>query len=122
MSEPHSILVFERFWRWLIIHHNCIVRAGTDNAWLYDRDDLHWHLYEDEDGRRGVQLMRGKQVLGEFMLEAGEAGYVEAAPSTEAEGHFEFQVLSGDEGHMHLVYHFVLAHGFDEETGSGSTH
>jgi hypothetical protein len=122
MAEPSSILDFERFWRWLVIHHNCIVRAGTDNAWLYDQDDLHWHLYEDVDGRRGVQLMRGKHVLGEFVLEGGEPGYVEAAPSTEAEGQSEFQVLGGDQGQVHLVCHFVLAHGYDEETGSPSTH
>ena len=38
--ETGSTLTFDRFWRWLKRHPNCIVRAGTPDATLFDQEDL----------------------------------------------------------------------------------
>lgn len=123
MKSLGTALTLEQFWRWLHEHHNCIVRAGTPDAWLYDQDDLHWHLYEDAGGKLGLQLLRGKQTLAELSITHADVAYVDVAPSAETQGHFEFQLLGGDENDMYAVYHFVMAHGYEEdETSHPATH
>lgn len=112
--DDHSDVVpFDTFWRWLNLHHNCIVRASSVDCSIYDQDDLHWHLYEEPGDRRGVQLMRGKQILAEMVI-ATEVVYVEVVTSPELDGHFEFHLLGGAE-EMQPLYHFVLGHGLEED-------
>lgn len=109
-----TALQVEKFWKWLHEHHNCIVRAGTPDSWLYDQDDLHWHLYEDA-GKLGVQTMRGKQVQAEMAIVVADVMYVDVSPSAETQGHFEFQLMGGPENDMYALYHFVMAHGYEED-------
>jgi hypothetical protein len=42
-----STFSFETFWQWLMRHPNCILRAGSPDAVLYDDEDLHWHFAAD---------------------------------------------------------------------------
>jgi hypothetical protein len=115
--ETGTTLSFDRFWRWLKRHANCIVRAGTQDASLYDAEDLHWHLDEDDARVPTVQLLRGKQPLGEIAIETRELLYVQALPDPEGEqGQYVFEAIGGGD-EPYAVYHFVLAHGFDEESG-----
>lgn len=115
--ETGSTLPFERFWRWLRRHANCILRAGTPDAFLYDADDLHWHLEEDEDRVPTVQLVRGKQLLGEIAIDAREILFVQALPDPDGEhGQFLFEAVGGGADEPYPMYHFVLAHGLDEES------
>jgi hypothetical protein len=116
--ETGSTLTFDRFWRWLKRHPNCILRAGTPDAFLYDDEDLHWHLEEDEERVPTVQLVRGKQILGELVLEVRDLLFVQVTPDPEGEaGQFLFELHGGGGDEAYAVYHFVLAHGFDEEAG-----
>ncbi len=115
--ETGATLSFDRFWRWLKRHANCILRAGTPESFLYDQDDLHWHLEEDEERVPTVQLLRGKQLLGEVVIEARDILFVQALPDPDGEqGQFLFELVGGGGDEPYPVYHFVLAHGFDEET------
>ncbi len=114
--ETGTTVAFDRFWRWLERHANCILRAGTPDAFLYDADDLHWHLDEDEDRVPAVQLLRGKQLLGEIAIEARDVLFVQARPDPDGEdGQTLFEIVAGGGEEPFPVYHFVLAHGFDEE-------
>jgi hypothetical protein len=115
--ETGATLPFDRFWRWLRRHANCILRAGTPDSFIYDADDLHWHLDEDEERVPTVQLMRGKQLLAEVVLETREVLFVQALPDPDGEqGQFVFELVGGGAGEEpYPLYHFVLAHGFDEE-------
>lgn len=114
--ETGATLAFDRFWRWLKRHPNCILRAGTPDSFLYDADDLHWHLDEDEDRTPTVQLVRGKQILGEILIEVRDILFVQALPDPDAEqGQFVFEVVGGGGAEPAPAYHFLLAHGFDEE-------
>jgi hypothetical protein len=113
--ETGATLSFDRFWRWLRRHANCILRAGTPDSFLYDADDLHWHLEEDEERVPTVQLLRGKQLLGEVVLETREVLFVQAVPDPDGEqGQFVFELVGGGD-EPYALYHFLLAHGFDEE-------
>jgi len=115
--ETGTTVAFDRFWRWLKRHAGCILRAGTPDAFLYDADDLHWHLEEDEERVPTVQLLRGKHLLGELVIEARDVLFVQAMPDPAGEqGQFLFEAVGGGGEEPYPVYHFVLAHGFDEET------
>lgn len=115
--ETGSTLEFERFWRWLKRHIHCIVRAGTPDAFLYDQEDLHWHLDEDEDRTPVVQLMRAKELVAELVIASRDLLFVQVLPDPDGEaGQHLFEVIGGGPGDPRPVYHFVLTHGLDEGT------
>ncbi len=119
--QSGATLTFERFWGWLKRHHNCILRAGTPDSWLYDQDDLHWHLDEGPERHPSVQLVRGKQVLAEIALDVRDVVFVQATLDSEEDGErrFLFEVVGGDRAEPYPVYHFLVAHGFEEEPHQG---
>ncbi len=115
--QAGATLPFERFWKWLKHHPNCILRAGTSETWLYDQDDLHWHLEDGPERRASVQLIRGKQVLGEMALDVRDVAFVQATLDSEEDGErrYLFEVVGGDKAEPYAVYHFLVAHGFEDE-------
>jgi hypothetical protein len=119
--ETGATLAFDRFWRWLKRHPNCILRAGTPDAFIYDAEDLHWHLEEDEDRLPRVQLLRGKLVLGELLIEPREVLFVQALPDPDATegGQYVFELVGGTAEEPTPIFHFLVAHGFDEGAGHG---
>ncbi|HSM92047.1 MAG TPA: hypothetical protein VLT47_04110 [Anaeromyxobacteraceae bacterium] len=113
--ETGATLEFDRFWHWLKRHIHCIVRVGTPDAFLYDQEDLHWHLDEDEDRTPVVQLMRAKQPIAEVVVDTRDVLFVQVTPDPDGEaGQHLFEVIGGEAGAPQPVYHFVLTHGLDE--------
>ena len=109
---------FEKFWQWLMHHANCIVRAGTPEAMLFDHEDFHWHLAADEEGTIVVQLVRGKALVGELVIFSNEVSYVQCETTDGDETLFELIVEST--ANRDMAYHFVMAHGYDEGEVSSS--
>lgn len=105
-------LSFEQFWLWLGAHHNCIVRGGTPDVLLFDHEDYHWHLFTEDDGAYIVQLVRGKELVGELVVVANDIAYVQSEPNEHDEHVFECIVESAE--HRDSAYQFVMAHPFDE--------
>ena len=112
MDAPFT-LRFDIFWRWLATHPNCILRAGTPEAVLYDDDDLHWYLGAEGESTLLAQILRGKRLLGEILLDPDQVSYVQAVPS-ENEGEHVFELISEAGDTPFAAYFFVLAHGFEE--------
>jgi hypothetical protein len=109
-------ITFERFWRWLQSHRNCILRAGGLDAYLYDHDELHWNLEEDAQKNPVVQLCRAKEVLGELLLDVRDVLFVQYLPEQDSEaGHFLFELVGQPQGEPVSLYHFLLEHGFSDE-------
>jgi hypothetical protein len=111
-------LQFDKFWGWLQAHCNCILRAGTPDAVLFDHDDFHWHLANEDEFTHILQLVRGKELVGEVVVLSSEIAYVQCNPPEQDESVFEciVETPSGREA----AYHFVMAHEFDgEEQASG---
>jgi len=107
-------LPFEKFWAWLQGHSNCIVRAGTPDVVLFDHDDYHWHLAADHDDNvLLVQLVRGKDLVGELVILASDIGYVQCE-SAEGE-EFVFECVVETEAAREVAYHFVLTHSYEDE-------
>jgi len=116
MKAHGTTLPFEEFWAWLGSHADCTLRAGTDDAWLYDQDDLHWHVRQ-EDGQHWVQLMRGKHIVGEIGIDSTEIAAVQVSPVAETEGEFEYQLLSESGDDLRPIVVLILAHGYEETEG-----
>ncbi len=112
--EAAFTLPFSTFWSWLLAHPNCILRAGTPEAVLYDDDDLHWHFAAEGERTLLVQVLRGKTLVGELLLEPDQVSYVQAVPPERPDEN-TFELMSDGEGESFAAYFFVLAHGYEEE-------
>ncbi|MCU0304282.1 MAG: hypothetical protein MUC56_09530 [Thermoanaerobaculales bacterium] len=109
---------FDDFWRWLVGHPNCIVRAGTPEAVLYDDEDLHWHFFEEEPGSLVIQVLRGKLLVGELLLAPELISYVQGMPG-EREDEYIFELVTESENESYAAYYFVLVHGFGDDAEPG---
>lgn len=113
MDEPLT-LPFETFWSWLVAHPNCILRAGTPEAVLYDDEDLHWHFAAEGAQILLVQVIRGKRLMGELLVEPEQVTYVQAGTG-DREDEFVFELVSEGEADQVVTYFFVLVHAYDGE-------
>jgi hypothetical protein len=107
------MLSFDEFWQWLLGHPNCIISVGTPDAVLYDHDDFHWQLEADGKGEMLVQIVHGKQLVGEVVIPKGVITHVAAEEREEGEFLFECFV-EGPQGPV-ASYAFTLSHGFSVE-------
>jgi hypothetical protein len=112
IAPQTSTLPFEKFWAWLQAHANCILRAGTPDAVLFDHEDYHWHLAAEDDTTLLVQLVRGKEMVGELVVLSSDIAYVQSEPG-DAEEHV-FECVVETDAAREVAYHFVMAHEFDE--------
>ncbi|MDX1502523.1 MAG: hypothetical protein R3325_09170 [Thermoanaerobaculia bacterium] len=111
-----TTLTFDVFWNWLLLHPNCIVRAGTGDAVLYDDEDLHWHFAAD-GATLYVQIIRGKRLMGELILDSERIAYVQEL-GEEREGEWAFELIAETDTDRVALYYFILSHGFEEEERS----
>lgn len=112
--DDQPTLPFDVFWPWLMGHPNCILRAGTPEAVLYDDEDLHWHFAQEEPETLVVQVLRGKLLVGELLLAPEQIAYVQGSRG-EVEHEFIFELITETEVERFPAYFFVLIHGFDQE-------
>ena len=90
------------------------MRAGTADVVLFDHDDYHWHLAADqEENVLLVQLVRGKDLVGEILLMSNDITYVQCEPADAEE--FVFECVVETEAAREVAYHFVLTHSYEEE-------
>ena len=120
--EKGRTLSFDQFWDWLLDHPNCILRAGTTDSALYDLDAFHWHFSEEESGAPIIQLVRGKDLVGEIIIDPQDVQFVQVTADNSGAGgeeggagRFLFELIGGTEGETFPMYHFLMAHGLEEE-------
>lgn len=114
-------LTFEDFWPWLITHPNCVLRAGSRHAVIFDDDDYHWHFAQEDGGTHIVQVLRGKRLVGELVIRREGVAYVQGVLGDQ-ENEFVFELISGDEREQNIAFFFVLTHGFDaQDLADGSS-
>ncbi|MDX1384552.1 MAG: hypothetical protein R3190_12950, partial [Thermoanaerobaculia bacterium] len=105
-------LSFQNFWSWLVAHPNCILRAGTPETVIYDDDDLHWHFANAGPETMVVQLLRGKRLVGELLVQPEAVSYVQGYEGDHDE--FVFELISENERERASSYFFVLSHAYDD--------
>jgi len=108
-----NVLTFDVFWKWLQGHPNCILSAGTPDAVLYDDDDLHWHFGTEGDDTLLVQVLRGKQVVGEILIAPSAVSYVQSEAKGEEE--YLFECIAERERERTAAWHFTLSHEYSAE-------
>jgi len=113
MDEPLT-LTFEAFWSWLLGHPNCILRAGTPEAVVYDDEDLHWHFASEGPQTLIVQVIRGKRLIGEILVEPEHVSYIQGAGG-ERDDEYVFELVSEGDSERAVSWFFVLSHGYDVE-------
>ena len=112
-------LTFPAFWEWLKDHANCIVGASWGPGALFDDDALHWVLSDQEDRRAIVQVIKGKNLVGELLIDGREIDEVEVLPDSEnvQSGQFVAELLSSAADGRQSMGHIVLAHGVEDTLG-----
>src|SRR5262249_10541147 len=110
MEHAAATLAFDAFWTWLQAHPNCIIRAGTPEAVLYDDDELHWHFTMEATDALVVQLMRGKRLVGELLVAAADIAYVQAVAGEGDED--AFGLITQTETDRIPAYYFLLSHAY----------
>lgn len=115
-----STLSFEVFWNWLLQHPNCILRASTPEAALYDDEHLHWYIGPDQS-EQVIQLIHGKRLVGELLVAPERVTYVQVVGEDLKEEH-TFEAIHETPTERLAVYTFVLAHGLDEEDPAEAGH
>jgi len=113
IEHAPSTIAFEGFWTWLQAHPNCIIRAGTPEAILYDDEDLHWHFSTEATGTLVVQVMRGKKLVGEIFVVPNEVTYVQGLAGEEDE--YVFELISETETDRVVSCYVVLSHDYDAQ-------
>jgi hypothetical protein len=113
-ESTSQTLSFKKFWSWLSGHANCILRAGTTDAVLFDHEDYHWHLSVEpqEETLFLVQLVRGKELVAEMLIMPNEIAYVQCEQGEGEEFIFEC-IIESPQG-REAAWHFVLSHGYDD--------
>ncbi len=112
-NPASTTLPFDDFWSWLKAHRNCIVRAGTPYSVLMDHDDYHWDVLQEDGETQILQLVRGKDLVGEIIVMAAEIAYVHCPHRDTDEQIFECVVETPEA--REVVYHFAMAHGYEGE-------
>ena len=118
IEHTGTTLPFDAFWNWVQTHPNCIIRAGTPEAVVYDHEDLHWHFTAEGAESLVVQVFRGKQLVGEIVITPGDVSYVQGMAGEEDE--FVFDCISETQTDRVAAYYFVLSHGYEAQDRPGS--
>jgi len=106
-------LSIDQFWKWAAIHYNCILRAGNETILVFDYDYLHWHLVEEEDELLVVQIIRGKDIITELVIDRRMVMYVESNPQDD--GNVLFELVGSVQGEPMALFHFLMSHGYEDE-------
>ncbi len=112
-------LSFDEFWNWVVVHPNCVLRAGIQNSVFYDDEDYHWHFAQDETDTYLVQVIRGKRLVGEFVVYRDGVAYVQSLEGDQ-EGEVLFEAVAVEGAETPLVCFFVMSHGYDVDLGDES--
>ena len=108
-----NVIPFAKFWKWLQAHPNCILSAGTPEAVLFDCEDFHWHFGEEGDGTLLVQVLRGKELVGEVAIAPRSVTYVQS--ETRGAEEVLFECIAENEADRVAVYHFTLSHDYQAD-------
>lgn len=117
LDDATPTLSLGEFWSWLLNHANCVLRAGSRDAVVYDDEEYHWHFGQESADTLLVQVVRGKRLVGELLIPRERIAFVQGVLGDQ-EGEFAFELITGDEDEQVAAFFFVLTHGYDRQDES----
>ena len=114
VERSRATLDLDSFWKWLVLHPNCIIRAGSVDALLCDDEDFHWQFVTEENGFLIAQLVYGKRLVGELLIDRERVAYVQSLQG-EREHEYVFELISETEPECTAAWVFVMSHGLDDD-------
>lgn len=114
VERSRATLDLDAFWNWLVLHPNCVVRAGSADALLCDDEDFHWQFVTEENTLLIAQLVYGKRLVGEILIDRERVAYVQSFQG-EHENEYVFELISETESERTAPWVFVMSHGLDDE-------
>ena len=121
MNDDEQTLSLAGFWAWLMIHPNCILRAGTPEAVVYDDPDIHWGFGTEENETLVIQAIRGKRPLGEILVAPEQVAWVRGFTG-EIDGEYIFEMMAESDTEPFAAYFFVMTHGMDDDDPGAKVH
>ena len=64
-----------------------------------------------------VQVLRGKRLVGELLLDPEQVAFVQGVPPEREEEHV-FELISETDSERIAIFFFVLVHGFEDESSA----
>lgn len=119
--DDEVTLDLTEFWAWLVVHPNCILRAGTPETIVYDDPDIHWSFGAEENETLVVQAVRGKRPFGEILVSPEQVSWVHGFAG-EVDNEYVFELMADSDTEPFAAYFFVMTHGLDEENPSTKVH
>ncbi len=113
-ERSRATLDLDAFWNWLVLHPNCVVRAGTVDALLCDDEDFHWQFVSENDNLLIAQLVYGKRLVGEILIDRERVAYVQSFQGDQ-ENEYVFELICETERERMAAWVFVMSHGLEDE-------
>ncbi len=114
VERSRATLDLDAFWNWLVLHPNCVIRAGSADALLCDDENFHWQFVSEENTLLIAQLVYGKRLVGEILIDRDRVAYVQSFQG-EHENEYVFELISETERERTAAWVFVMSHGPDDE-------
>ncbi len=104
----------DSFWNWLVLHPNCVIRAGSVDTLLCDDEDFHWHFVAESGNLLIVQMIYGKRLVGELLIDRERVAYVQSSQGEHDNEHV-FELISETERERISAWVFIMSHGVEDE-------
>jgi len=113
-ERSRATLDLEAFWNWLVLHPNCVIRAGSVDTLLCDDEVFHWQFVSENQNLLIVQLVLGKRLVGELLIDPERVAYVQSFEGDQENEHV-FELISETKRERLAAWVFVMAHGMEDE-------
>ncbi len=114
VERSRATLDLDVFWNWLSRHPNCVIRAGSVDALLCDDEDFHWQFISENENLLIAQLVYGKRLVGEILIDRERVAYVQAVQG-EQENEHVFELICETSRERLAAWVFVMSHGLEDE-------
>ncbi len=116
VQRSPATIDLDTFWKWLVLHPNCVVRAGSADALICDDEDFHWQFVSENNSLLIAQLVFGKRLVGEILIDRDRVAYVQVLQGEQDNEHV-FELICETERERTAAWVFVMSHGMDDEPG-----
>ena len=114
VERSRATLELDTFWNWLVLHPNCVIRVGSADALLCDDEDFHWQFVSENGNLLIAQLVYGKRLVGEILIDRERVAYVQSFQGDQ-DNEYVFELITGMEREHMAAWVFVMSHGLDDE-------